>query len=471
MRNRRWALIAVVAAVLAGLALWSSLSPPSVQVAAVQRGPLADALSATGVVEAAQVNVTPKIVGRIVKLLVDEGDSVERGQLLARLDDSDQVAAVNERRAALQAAQAEVARTAATLALERAASRARIDRARAAEEAARSRLAELKAGTRPEEIESARQAVAAAEAEAALAAANFERISRLYAQGAVSQAEVDRARTRLASAQAALRTAREQLALAEAGPRSEQIAAAAAEVVAAGAQLAEAQAAAGQVEVLKRTLAAAEAAVEQTKATVAAAQTSLAETRVTAPMSGRVGRRHLDVGDLTGPGSPVFLIADNENLWVAAEVDEEDLALVHEGQRVSVSAEALARPLPGEVVEVAPVALSRGLQQVRAKIVRAKIVLDGNTGLLRAGMEVDVYADAVLSDDALLVPADALIEADGSTSVLVVDSGRIHRREVEVGRRTFKQAAVLSGLSEGELVVVSGKDQLKEGQRVSPHSE
>jgi len=157
--SRRSALIALPTVALIALVARSLLAPPSVKVAMVRRGALTDALSATGVVEAAQVAVAPKVVGRIAELLVDEGDAAQNGQVLARLDNIDELAALREWKAALEAAKAEVARAEAALKQERAASRARIERAGASEEAARARLEELKAGSRPEELETARQAV------------------------------------------------------------------------------------------------------------------------------------------------------------------------------------------------------------------------------------------------------------------------------------------------------------------------
>jgi HlyD family secretion protein len=435
-------------------------------VAQVLRGDLVDTLSAAAVVEAYQATVAPKIVGRVEALLVDEGDRVAKGDLLARIESAEQRAALKERQAALGVAEAEVARAAAAVEQERQASTARLERARATEQAARARLQQLRTGARPQEIEAARQAVSSAEAEEQLAEADHERITQLFDEGAVSRAEADAARTRLTAARAWLRTAHEELALLEEGARVEEVEAAEADLAAAQAAVAEAQAAAETVQVLERSLDAARAQMEQAQAAVAGAASMLDETQITAPMSGVVGRRFSDVGDLVGPQSPVFLISDNDNLWVMAEVDEEDLALVHVGQRAEVAAEALAEPVTGDVVEVGAVAISRGLQQVRAKIVRCKIRLTEGSDVLRPGMEVDVTAEATLAEDVLLVPTDAVQARDGQDFVLALDSNVVHLREVTVGRRTYRDAAVEAGLDEGDLVVVSGAGDLRDGSRV-----
>jgi RND family efflux transporter MFP subunit len=286
-------------------------------------------------------------------------------------------------------------------------------------------------------------------------------------EGAVSRAEADAARVRLTAASAALRTAREKLALLEEGARAEEIEAAEAELAAAEAVVREAEAAADTVQVLQRSLEAARARLEQATAAVAAAASTLDETRVVAPISGWVGRRYSDVGDLAGPQAPLFLISDNDNLWVTAEVDEEDLALVHAGQAVEVTAEALGVPAEGEVVEVGAVAVPRGLQQVRAKIVRCKIWLTDGSDVLRPGMEVDVTGQATLAKGVLLAPSEAIQNRDGQDFVFVLDSNVVHHREVTVGRRTYREVEIASGLQEGDLVIVGGAADLEEGARVA----
>jgi len=192
----------------------------------------------------------------------------------------------------------------------------------------------------------------------------------------------------------------------------------------------------------------------------------LAETEIRAPISGRVSRRYVDVGDLAGPGKPAFLITQPEGIWVAAEVDEEDLALVHTGQRVTVAAEALAEPIDGTVTEVGAAAFPRGLQQTRAKIVRCRVRLEGNSEVLRPGMEVDVNGSRTLAEDVLLMPLEALVELDGEHFAWVVRDGRARRQSVEVGRRSYQQVEVMSGLEAGDRVIVSGSAGLDDGTRV-----
>ena len=148
--------------VILSLVLATTLKATQVEVVTVEAKDLVATLAATGVVEGYQAVVAPKITGRVAEVLVEEGESVTRGQALARLEAGAERAALREREAALAAAQAEVARVQAALKQEEEASRARVARAEAAVEAVQARLRDLEAGSRTQEVESARQAVEAA---------------------------------------------------------------------------------------------------------------------------------------------------------------------------------------------------------------------------------------------------------------------------------------------------------------------
>lgn len=467
MRFRWWLVLLLVVVAVVALVVWAVTRPTPVTVATVERGDLVAELAATGVVDGYQAQVAPEVSGRVVAVLVEEGESVRVGQVLARLDSTQPRAALGQARAALAAAQADRQRATSALATERRASAARIATAQAQLATARARLRDLQAGARPQEITQARQAVAAAQAEADLAAQDQRRAESLYEQGAISRQQLDQARARLASAQATLRQAEANLSQVQAGARAGEIEAAAAVVRTAEAELAAARAAAGQVQVLEQTLAAAQAAVSQAAAALQAAADTLAKTVITSPVNGRVARRFADVGDLATPGNPLFAITDPRHQWVTAEVDEEDVAFVYQGQHVQISAEALPAPIGGTVREVGPAAVPRDITQVRARIVRTRVELDHPSDLLRPGMEVDVNGSRVLARDVLLAPLDALVQQGNRYSVWVVQRGRAYRRPVTVGHRSYEQAEVLTGLAAGDRVVVSGSEGLRPGRRVA----
>jgi hypothetical protein len=118
------------------------------------------------------------------------------------------------------------------------------------------------------------------------------------------------------------------------------------------------------------------------------------------------------------------------------------------------------------IVDIGPVAVPRGLPQVRARVVRARVELERTPPELTPDMNVDITATVVLARNVLLVPLDAVTTEDGRSSVWVVTDGRARRRQIGVGRRTFRMAEVTKGLREGERVATSGLESLREGRRV-----
>jgi multidrug resistance efflux pump len=278
--------------------------------------------------------------GRIVEVLVDEGDRVTQGQVLARLDD---------RIARAQVARAEAALTAAI---------------------ARRDLA--KRGPRKDEIRAAAAEVDAARASAWERGVSKDRAERLLAAeaDAIPLAEVDTARGAAQASDAQARAAEARLALLEKGTRKELVAEA-------------------------------EAAVALAAADLEAARTVLSQTELVAPADGVVLRRLHETGEhvATMPPTTVLVIADTDNLELRAEIDEADVALVAVGQRGWATADAYGdRRFAGTVTLIAG-ELGRKTQRLddpRAKVdTRVQeilFVLDDPTAL-PLGLRMDVHLD------------------------------------------------------------------------------
>lgn len=210
-------------------------------------------------------------------ILVQEGDRVQRGQLLARLH--------RERR------QAEVA-----------AARARV-------EAQRAVLLRLETGTRPEEVRQAQAKVDAAKARVEDAEITFKRTRKLEKNSAASRQAVDDAQAELNTARADLRVAEEALALAIEGPREEDILEARARLKADEAQLV----LAGEV---------------------------LKDTELYAPADGIIRNRILEPGDMASPQTPVLTMALSNPVWVRSYAPEPLLGKLMPGMRAEVSTDS-----------------------------------------------------------------------------------------------------------------------------------
>ena len=182
--------------------------------------------------------------------------------------------------------------------------------------------------------------------------------------------------------------------------------------------------------------------------------------QLVAPADGIVLRRDGEPGQFVAAGQTVLTLACCAPLRVSAEVDEEDIPRVVVGQKATLRTDALpGRLFDGEVAEIAPKGdpVSRSYR-VRIRLADAPAV---DAGPLRTGMTMDANLIVSRRENALLVPSRAL----KGNAVWVLEQGRVQRREVKKGVSGAERSEIVSGLVEGESVVLSPADTLREGRR------
>jgi HlyD family secretion protein len=349
----------------------------------------------SGNIELTEINIAFKTAGRLIERTVDEGDSVKKGQLIARID-RDQLSAQREReQAGLVSSESQYAQAQTALEWQRATVAADIDQRKADLAAAEARLSELRNGARPQEKQDAHAAVQSAQSEADRARKDWERAQTLHKNDDISTSQFDQFRTRWESAEATLKSAKEREALVLAGPREEQIAGQAAQVDRARAAVKMAEA--NQLEMKRRQqeLATRRAEQSRSKASLSLIDTQLADTSATSPVDGVVLVKSADVGEVIAPGTTVVTIGDIDHPWLRGYINETDLGKVKIGSKVKVTTDSY----PGKVyngrvtfiaseAEFTPKQIQT--QQERVKLVyRVKIELDNPNHELKLNMPAD----------------------------------------------------------------------------------
>lgn len=462
---------AVVAAAVAVALIRSAPQrrSPGIRTAAVTREAVSVTVSATGAVTAtSQVDVRSRATGTVKQVLVQEGDRVQQGQLLATIDDPDARAALREAEAQVNQNRANVADAVAKLdqarqnvPLTQGQSSASIAQAQAAVASAKAKLETVKAGSRPEQIAQARQAVEQAKANLTLAKTNLDRNQQLFTQGFIPRSTLDQAQNQYDVNLAQLRSAEQNLKLLQAGALPSDIAAAAAEVRLAEGQLANARAGALAVQVQQANVEAAGAAVSQAQAQLANAQAALQNAQerynegwVKAPISGIVAKRALEIGQTViggtaTNGTSVFTLADVSPLLASVSVDETDIAKIHVGMPVKIKVDALPDAAFGGVVErIAPA----GVVSQNVNQYTVTVEIKDATPALRLGMTVD--ADFVVAEaaHALVVPNEA-IRGQGHDLVFLVGAReQLTPHRVVAGITNGRVTEIKSGLEEGQIV-------------------
>jgi HlyD family secretion protein len=346
------------------------------------------ALVFSGTVETREVRVGSKSGGRVLSVEVREGEEVEAGRVLVKLD-------VAELEAEWRQAEARVGQQRARLErLERGSRPQEIAQARAEAEATRANLEAVRNWPRPEEVAQARAAVAAAEADLNGARAAFERAERLRATGDIAAQEFDAARFRLENHRARHEAEQQRLDLLLSGSRAEDVSAAEARHRRAqeAERLVRAGARAEEIAEARAHLSEAEARLEQIKV-------RLAEGEVRAPSKAVVESLPVRPGDLLTPNQAVARLLESGQLWVRIYVPETQVGLLRVGQRARIRPDSPARDFAGLIEQINSQAefTPRNVQSRDERghqVFGVKVRVENAGGALKSGMAADVTLEA-----------------------------------------------------------------------------
>lgn len=344
-----------------------------------------DDLIFSGTIETREIRVGSKVGGRVLEVMVVEGQEVKTGQPLVKFD-------MAEVKTQLSQAQARVdQQRARLLRLERGARPEEKAQARAATETARATLEAVRNGPRPEEIAQARASVEAARADANSAEAEFKRMERLRETGDISKQEFDAAKFRYDNLRARQESEKERLRLLLSGSRKEDIRAA-------EERLNQAQEAENLVIAGPRSeeIADARAQLNEATARVEQIKVQLAEGEVDAPANSIVEVVSVRPGDLLTPNQPVAKLLERDQIWVRIYVPEPQLGLVKVGQRAKIVVDTFPKePFDGSIEQINSEGefTPRNIQSrdERAhQVFGVKVRIDNREGKLKPGMAADV---------------------------------------------------------------------------------
>jgi HlyD family secretion protein len=293
-------------------------------------------LTLSGNIEAHESLVGFKVPGRIVDLPIEEGQQVEQGALLARLDDADY-----KQRVSIDEATVRVRDSSLALTL---------------------------AGTRQQEVKAAQQTMKDAEADLDEKKIDNQRAQQLFVKDEVSAQERDLTATALKRAEAIFKASQQRYNEAVEGSRKEDIAIAHANLNEAGANL-------------------------------GLSQVNLGYTVLRAPFAGVVTVRQAELGEVVSPGSPVITLSDLDHIWLRAYVAETDLGRIHWGQEATITTDTYpGKQYHGRISFISPDAefTPKSVQTYKERVTlvyRIKIDIDNPNHELKPGMPADTRID------------------------------------------------------------------------------
>lgn len=305
----------------------------------------------SGIIEGLEVNLAPKVAGRISEICCVEGDSVQRGQIVIRLESEDLTAAVEQAKAGVERAQANIG---------------------VAESSIRYARASIESASA--EIKAVRSDAEKAKAQMDDADRKLARMRALFQQKFISQDALDTAATTHAASAADFASAKSKLAEAQF----------------------KREAAVAQLSTTQNQLQLANSELKQSQANLAYNQAKLADTVITAPISGAVVFKALEKGETVSPGVTVLTVVDLASLYARVDVDEMLVDKIALGSEATIGTEGSpSKQFKGKVSEIGRYAefatqrdVTRGRQDI--KTFRVKVAFQDPAGVLKPGMTVDV---------------------------------------------------------------------------------
>lgn len=333
----------------------------SVSAATAELGPVNEAVTLVGSLRAEEtVAVNPKVNGRVVEILVNIGDAVTAGDLIARLDDDELQQQLQQREAALEVNQAVV---------------------------------------NQRELELRNQGTM------------LDRAKGLAESGLMSAEELESSQTRYDVAQAQLNLARAQLVQAEAS--------------------------------------AAEIGIR------------VDQTRILAPISGLVGRRHVDPGAMVNASTSLATIVKLDTVKLVAAVPERDVSKVAAGATGTIYVDAIpGRSFRGEVARISP------LLDPQTRTAQIEVVVPNPEHELKAEMFARLELDFGSKRDALRIPRQALVVRGEQQGVFVITDDIARFREIQIGLAEDDWLEITGGIAVGETVATMGANLLRDGDPV-----
>ena len=256
---------------------------------------------------------------------------------------------------------------------------------------------------------------------------NYNNQKILYENGAISKVAYDAAVTRLENAKLNLETAQKNYDLTV-------------DVV------------------LNENKASAKAALDMASVQLQAAQNALNNTVIKAPISGYIAGRNTNAGQIIAQGVEIFSIKSTNTVDVQVNVTESVISHITAGSAASVSVKAAgAEKIAATVTNVST---AKDLQSGMYKVI---VQIDGINSDLKDGMIADVEITLNESAEAIVVSANALLEAeDGTKYVYIADGKNAKKVDVITGITTDDKVEIISGVCVGDKVIVSGKEYLSE---------
>jgi HlyD family secretion protein len=401
-----WIGLIIVIIAIAAYSLTASKQAITVDMAAVEKGNIEEYIEETAVVQLEnETAIYSTEGGKVLEIMAEIGQEVKAGNVLLRMDAQSIELQIKNLEAQKQSIAAQYAG--------------------ANEPASAAEIRKLNAQVKSVEVTYTE------------AKRMVENNKALYESGAISLDVYQSSLASLASAEAALEAAKSNLELAE-------------------------NAVSGNV---KKQY---EAQLAGIQANIGLLQKRRADLNVASPIDGVILTKNIEKGAILQPGMLIFEVGDKNSMYLESDILVDDIANVKVGSAVLIENEDLGiKDVKGTVRKIYPKAFSKmselGIGQKRVK---TEIDFNENIENLKSGYDMTVKIITASKENTLLIDEKAIFEYQGKDHVFVNENGVAKLRAIEKGLESDEYVEVLSGLKEGEKVILSPDEKLVEGTKI-----
>jgi HlyD family secretion protein len=428
-------------------------SPVSVQTSQAAKGWLGQGPLYIGTVQPEnEVDVVPKMAGKIASVNVSVGSHVKKGDILYQMDDKDVRNTVAQAQAAVASAEANV-QTAITQ------QQSTSNQASSSEVGAKGSVIQAQNALAAAQngLVQAQNKIATSKQAFDDATTNKQRYEQLYAANAASKAQLDQAQKDYINAQADYTNAQKGLETAQTAVAVAQqaLSNAANGFKTAQNQVSISQSASG-VEASRQVVGSAQAALKT-------AQDQLADTSVISPIDGVVGIKNIEVGNFLNPNfpsnQPTLVIANLDPAKVLVYIPASEINRVKVGDPVMIRAVSLNEYLQGAVKSISPL-------DKQGKGYPVEISIPNPNLVLKKGMVAEVSFIDKESKQGMIIPTSAVVRENEKTYVFVAGQNVAKRVEIAVGGQQGSQTLVTSGINEKDMIITSQANLLHDQEKI-----
>lgn len=421
--------------------------PPATAVSVIlaQKGNIAETFSTTGtIISQSEVNVIPKVSGRLLSLSIEEGMSVRAGQVIGQVEHTEIDAQIAQARA-----QASIAQSNLEL-LQNGPLNTQIAQAAASVNQSQSMVTQATVS-----VKQAEAALSQARVNYKHTESEYNRYKSLVDQGAIPSQQIETFKTQLDVSKEQVKSAQQQVMSVKQQVNTYRQ------------QVASAQAALQQLKDGNRPeqINSGKGQIEQANASIKLLEAQLANYTITSPINGVITKKNAEIGSMVSMSNPIATVSKSSNPDLEMYIPEKQILKVKVGQVVDIESTAFPdKTIKLKIREISPVV------DLQTRLIKVKGAISSDLPL-KIGMSFDCKIILNENSGSIILPAEAVLIQNNKKVVYIAINNKVQEKTVLIGLQTPSQVEIKSGINISDKVITKGNTFVRPGDSIQVQQE